>query len=113
MKKFIAIGLCLMLAAVAGLLYLNRYTMDETVITFASTYQDKPATLEATLWQTGNAEYAALICPGYSCDRQKWRPLANMLRAAGLTVMSFDYSGQGASSGTIGFDNAKTDAIPV
>jgi len=30
-----------------------------------------------------------------------------------MTVMTFDYSGQGASTGTIGFDNAKTDCIPL
>ncbi|MCQ2540569.1 MAG: lysophospholipase [Acetatifactor sp.] len=37
----------------------------------------------------------------------------NLFAVNGYAVMSFDYSGQGASSGTIGFDNAKTDAIPV
>ena len=81
-------------------------------IRFSSVYKETPVTLEASYWQGDNG-YAVLICPGYSCDRQKWRPFADVLAAEGFSVMSFDYSGQGASSGTIGFDNAKTDAIPV
>lgn len=113
MKKLLILSIILMLLAASLLLYMNRYTMGEQVFTFASTYGSRSVTLQATLWQQENAEYAALICPGYSCDRQKWRPFANMLRANGITVMTFDYAGQGASSGTIGFDNAKTDAIPV
>ena len=59
------------------------------------------------------ADYAVLICPGYSCDRQKWRPFADLFVKNGITTMVFDYSGQGASYGSIGFDNAKTDHVPT
>jgi len=92
---------------------LNHPTRNEESIFFNSTYKDEQVKLQASYMEVKNSEYAALICPGYSCDRQKWRPMADLLCANGITVMSFDYAGQGASSDTIGFDNAKTDAIPI
>ncbi len=91
---------------------LNLPTFHEEVFTFDSDYKGKPVVLEASYYEAPDAEYAVLICPGYSCDRQKWRPMANLFVEDGLSVMTFDYAGQGASKGTIGFDNAKTDAIP-
>lgn len=109
----LAAGLIFMLAAFVVLFVLNVPTMKEKVCSFPSTYKEKNVTLKATLWEAENAEYAVLICPGYSCDRQKWRPFADLFVKNGLTTMVFDYAGQGASSSTIGFDNAKTDAIPA
>lgn len=104
--------LCLVLALI-GTWVLDLPTRGERVVRFASAYKDRPVTLEASYWPAEQPSYAVLICPGYSCDRQKWRPMANLLASHGMAVMSFDYSGQGASMGTIGFDNARTDAIPV
>lgn len=92
---------------------LNIPTMQEKTITFDSTYGDDAVILKGSYWEVDGAEYAVLICPGYSCDRQKWRPMADLFVRNGYTTMSFDYSGQGASAGNIGFDNAKTDNIPV
>ncbi len=93
--------------------YLNIPTAKETVIRFPSTYKEKKVELEASVWTVENAEYAVLICPGFSCDRQKWRPFADLFVSDGYTTMVLDYAGQGAASSAIGFDNAKTDAIPV
>lgn len=113
-KKILAgAGILLMLLSLAALLYADRAALKEEVFTFGSQYKGKPVTLEATLYEQPGAEHAVLICPGYSCDRQKWLPFAAQLRQAGVTVMVFDYAGQGASSGTIGFDNAKNDDIPA
>lgn len=95
------------------LFVLSMPTISGESVRFSSTYKDSPVTLKGTYWEADDAEYAVLICPGYSCDRQKWRPFADLFVANGCTTMTFDYSGQGGSSGTIGFDNAKTDAIPV
>ncbi len=81
-------------------------------ISFQSTYKEDKVTLKGTYYEKENAEYAVLICPGYSCDRAKWRPMANVFLSNNISVMTFDYSGQGASYGRIGFDNAKTDEIP-
>lgn len=106
------VGLAFVLASFVAAFILNQPSTKEKTFSFASSYGDKAVSLEASLWEVQDAEYAVLICPGYSCDRQKWRPMADLLISNGLTVMSFDYSGQGASSGTIGFDNAKTDRIP-
>ena len=104
--------LCILLSFIC-MVILNMPTIHEKSFSFPSHYGDKPVSLEASLWEVSDAEYAVLICPGYSCDRQKWRPFADLFVSNGYTTMSFDYSGQGASSGTIGFDNAKTDKIPM
>lgn len=107
------LGLACLSLALAIAVFLNVPTCHEQVFTFDSTYNSNSVVLEASYWASNDAQYAVLICPGYSCDRQKWRPMANVLASHNLAVMSFDYSGQGASQGVIGFDNAKTDAIPV
>ena len=112
MKKKIISGIVLMLASLIMLTIINVPTFNEQVIKFESTYKDKAVELEASYYECDDAEYAVLICPGYSCDREKWLPMASLFRGNGLTVMTFDYSGQGNSDGTIGFDNAKNDCIP-
>ncbi len=102
-----------MLLSFVSLFSLSVPTMNEKTFSFESTYGEKDVSLQASMWEVKDSEYAVLICPGYSCDRQKWRPMADLFVENGYTTMTFDYSGQGASNGTIGFDNAKTDNIPV
>ncbi|MBQ0070741.1 MAG: alpha/beta fold hydrolase, partial [Spirochaetales bacterium] len=114
MKKNVSLflGILLILVSFVSVLILDIPTFGGKVIHFDSTYKSHNVTCEGTYWDVEGANYAVLICPGYSCDRQKWRPFADLFVANGYTTMVFDYSGQGASTGTIGFDNAKTDAIP-
>lgn len=112
-KVLIVAGAVCLLMAVVCCFILDLPTFSMKTVSFSSTYKDKAVILKASYREVEGAEYGVLICPGYSCDRQKWRPMANLFAKNGYTVMSFDYSGQGASFGTIGFDNAKTDAIPV
>ncbi|MCQ2554238.1 MAG: alpha/beta hydrolase [Clostridia bacterium] len=112
-RTFLITGVLCLILSFAMMFVYNIPTMNEQVLTFTSTYKSLDVTLEATYYEKENAEYAVLICPGYSCDRQKWRPFADLYLRNGLSVMSFDYSGQGASTGVIGFDNAKTDNIPM
>lgn len=112
-KQKICLGTVAMVVSLVLFFYLNVPTMREKVVRFSSTYKEKEVTLEASFWHVPDAEYAVLICPGFSCDRQKWRPFADLFVANGYTTMTVDYAGQGASSSAIGFDNAKTDAIPV
>ncbi len=88
------------------------HTIGGKEIHFDSTYKNDEVSLSATYFEKKDAKYAVLICPGYSCDRAKWRPMANVFLANNMSVMTFDYSGQGNSFGRIGFDNAKTDEIP-
>lgn len=88
------------------------HTLGGKEIHFNSTYKNDEVSLSATYFEKKDAKYAVLICPGYSCDRAKWRPMANVFLANNMSVMTFDYSGQGNSFGRIGFDNAKTDEIP-
>ena len=91
---------------------LNAPTFKEKTYKINSTYNDKEVTLRATYYEKENATKGVLICPGYSCDKQKWRPFSNLFVKNGFSTFVFDYAGQGGLSKTIGFDNAKTDAIP-
>ena len=91
---------------------LNAPTFKEKTYKIDSTYNDKEVTLRTTYYEKENATKGVLICPGYSCDRQKWRPFSNLFVKNGFSTFVFDYAGQGGSNKTIGFDNAKTDAIP-
>lgn len=111
-KKSFAVGLICISVSFILAFTLSLPTTREKRIIFDSSYGEEIVTLQGSYWEVPDAEYAVLICPGYSCDRQKWRPMADLLVANGYTTMSFDYSGQGASGGTIGFDNARTDNIP-
>ena len=104
-------GTVLMLTALVLSLTVAAPLRGERTVRFASTYKENEVTLEASIYETEGAEYGVLICPGYSCDRQKLSAAAGLFVENGMTVMTFDYAGQGAGSGTIGFDNAKTDAI--
>lgn len=112
-RNTILFGSFFSLIAFLAILFLDLPTLGGKLISFPSTYKHHEVILKGTYWEVNNAEYAVLVCPGYSCDRQKWRPFSDLFVANGFTTMIFDYAGQGASTGTIGFDNAKTDAIPV
>ena len=57
---------------------LNAPTFKEKTYKIDSTYNDKEVTLRATYYEKENATKGVLICPGYSCDRQKWRPFSNL-----------------------------------
>lgn len=116
MKKSKILGwvaLGLMVLSLVGIVFINRPTSREKVLRFPSTFEGKTSTLEASYYEVKDAEYAALICPGFSCDRQKLRPIADQFVSVGVTSMTFDYSGQGASTGVIGFGNAKSNHIPT
>ncbi|MCQ2428235.1 MAG: alpha/beta hydrolase [Clostridia bacterium] len=104
-------GLCLILASVIFTAVLNIPTSHEETVSFPSSYGDSPVMLKGSYYKADGAEYAVLMCPGYSCDRQKLRPFANIFVSNGMSVMTFDYSGQASSDGKIGFDNAKNDKI--
>ena len=110
-KILLILGVVLIAAALVMDIVLTVPTTKEKVLSFDSTYKGKEVTLKASYFEVEGAEYGAVICPGYSCDRQKVRTLASLFVENGISVMSFDYAGQGESNKTIGFDNAKTDAI--
>ena len=116
MKKknliLLIVGLCSMLFSFTLILTCSFSTLGGRNVYFSSTYKEDEVTLNGTYYEKKGAEYAVLICPGYSCDRAKWRPVADIFLTNNMSVMTFDYSGQGNSFGRIGFDNAKTDEIP-
>ena len=106
------LGLCSMFISAALIFACSWNTFGGREVYFSSTYKEDNVTLNGTYFEKKDAEYAVLICPGYSCDRAKWRPMADVFLKNNMSVMTFDYSGQGNSYGRIGFDNAKTDEIP-
>ena len=106
------LGLCSMFISAALIFACSWNTFGGREVYFSSTYKEDNVTLNGTYFEKKDAEYAVLICPGYSCDRAKWRPMADVFLKNNMSVMTFDYSGQGNSFGRIGFDNAKTDEIP-
>ncbi len=105
-------GLCSIALSLVFVLTSTFNAVGGRSVYFASSYKSDEVTLRGTYFEKKDAEYAVLICPGYSCDQAKWRPVANIFLKNGISVMTFDYSGQGNSFGRIGFDNAKTDEIP-
>lgn len=107
------LGFILIITSFSAFAFLNVPTNHEQKFKFQSSYGEKRVTMTASLWNVEDSDYAVLICPGYSCDRRKWRPFSNLFVENGFTTMTIDYAGQGASTSTIGFDNAKTDSIPV
>ncbi len=109
---FLIIGLVSIVASLVFSIISSYSSFGGKDISFQSTYKEDEVTLKGTYYEKKNAKYAVLICPGYSCDRAKWRPMANAFLSNNMSVMTFDYSGQGGSYGRIGFDNAKTDEIP-
>lgn len=107
-------GIVLLVVSFFMAFYLNLPTAGRHQISFITHYDGKQEVkLKGSYWAVKDSEYAVLICPGYSCDRQKWRPVADLCVKNGFSTMTFDYTGQGASMGVIGFDNAKTDRIPM
>lgn len=59
----------------------------------------------------GNKVAAVLLLEGFGSDQVAMRSLANEFTNAGLDVFSFDFSGQGRSSGGLTFNNAQTDYL--
>ncbi len=108
----LSIGLASIFLSLFFAIFSTYSTFNEKSISFESSYKENKVTLKGSYFEKKNAKYACLICPGYSCDRAKWKVMANVFLANNISVMTFDYSGQGASYGKIGFDNAKTDEIP-
>ena len=112
MKKYTkSIGLALIVISLILSIFLSIPTLSGKNFSLSSTYGEKKVTLRGTYYNA-NSDYTVVVCPGYSCDRQKWRPVADLLVHDGYNTVLFDYSGQGESDGVIGFDNAKTDNIP-
>ena len=59
----------------------------------------------------GKSSAAVLLLEGFGSDQVAMRSLANEFNLAGFHVFSFDFSGQGLSSGGLSFDYAQTDRL--
>jgi len=62
-------------------------------------------------YHRGNKETGIIILEGFSTDQMAMRSINSEFTKLGFHTFSFDFSGQGRSGGTLGFDNAATDRL--
>ncbi len=61
----------------------------------------------------GTIDAGILLLEGFGADQFMMKGIAHEFHKLGFHVLSFDYSGHGLSSGSIGFDNAQTDKLAL
>ena len=103
----ILIGLIFTALALTGL-YLGDNTLFESRPFFLSAADGDQ--LNGTYYP-GNLNFAVLLVEGFGSDQVAMRSLANEFNTAGFHVFTFDFSGQGSSSGSLTFDYAQTDRL--
>ncbi len=59
----------------------------------------------------GDQDVAILLVEGFNSDQVSMRSLAAEFNNAGFNVFTFDFPGQGSSSGSLTFDNTQTDRL--
>ncbi len=101
------IGASSIIFALSSIYFNDSILVDNYKITF----QDgQDSTLYGTYYP-GNAQAGVLILEGFSADQVMMRSLVAEYRQEQYHVFTFDYSGQGYSPGSLGFDNAATDRL--
>ncbi|MDX1358134.1 MAG: alpha/beta fold hydrolase, partial [Clostridia bacterium] len=60
---------------------------------------------------TGTLDQCVVICHGFSSDFTNTYRLKSIFHEQGYGVLLFDFTGHGASGGTVTFDNAQTDRL--
>lgn len=107
MKKLIYAGLLFLLIGIPGLLALDYPLLDRQPLTLIS---PEGTPLSATFYP-GSVPYGVLLLEGFGSDQHMLRSLVRDLRASGLHVFTFDFSGHGASPGSLEYDNASTGRL--
>jgi pimeloyl-ACP methyl ester carboxylesterase len=101
------IGLFLTACALIGL-YLGDLTLfDSRAFTLTTPEGDR---LNGTYFP-GSQDGSVLLVEGLDSDQVAMRSLANEFNNAGFNVFTFDFPGQGASSGGLSFDDTQTDRL--
>jgi pimeloyl-ACP methyl ester carboxylesterase len=102
-------GALLILITIVAIFFGDRALWDGQPFLF----QDREGASLAGTYYPGDAGYTGgvLLLEGFGSDSVTLRSLANEFARAGLSVMTFDFSGHGRSSGALTFDNAATDRL--
>ncbi|TFF96380.1 MAG: alpha/beta fold hydrolase, partial [Promethearchaeota archaeon] len=64
-------------------------------------------------YHKGNKDAGIIILEGFSTDQMAMKSINSEFSRLGFHTFSFDFSGQGKSGGTLGFDNAATDRLAI
>jgi pimeloyl-ACP methyl ester carboxylesterase len=96
-----------MLAGLAGLIHLNSAFRNQEILSFTGPDGDELA----AAYIPGSRDVGVLFLEGFGSDQIAMRPAASVFLETGAHVFTFDFSGHGQSSGTLGFDNAATDRL--
>lgn len=106
-NKIFLVGCFFLVMGIIGLLILDTPLSDWQPVTLTS---PEGAPLSATYYP-GKASKGIILFEGFGADQHMMRPMARDLNAAGWHVFTFDYSGHGESTGSLGYDNAATDRL--
>jgi pimeloyl-ACP methyl ester carboxylesterase len=63
------------------------------------------------IYSPGFKDAGIILLEGFSSDQTALKPIASEFSNIGFHVFTFDFSGQGKSSGALSFDNAATDRL--
>jgi pimeloyl-ACP methyl ester carboxylesterase len=99
----LACALVTILATFAG----DRALMGGREVFFLSADGDRLSATYYPGWQNGGV----ILLEGFGSDQVTMRSAASEFAQTGLSVFSFDFSGQGRSEGGLTFDNAQTDRL--
>ena len=69
------------------------------------------AVLAGTYYPGSNEKLGVILLEGFGSDQVSMHSLANDFHLSGFQVFTFDFAGQGQSSGGLTFDNAQTDRL--
>jgi fermentation-respiration switch protein FrsA (DUF1100 family) len=75
------------------------------------TFQDSNGDNLFGEYQPGTQNAGIIILEGFSTDLMAMRSINSEFSSLGFHTFAFDFSGQGRSGGTLGFDNAATDRL--
>ena len=107
MKKIFYAGLIFLFTGLLGLLALDCRLLIHQSLSLTS----PEGTRLSAAYYPGFTSNGVLLLEGFGSDQHMMRSLVRDLTASGLHVFTFDYSGHGASSGALEYDNASTDRL--
>lgn len=105
----LVVTIIILAGAITGLLVMNNVSTDTQLFRFTDNEGNQ---LSATYYE-GSLPIGVLIAEGFGSDQIAMQTITVELSLKGFHVFTFDFSGHGRSSGSIGFDNAQTDDLAL
>jgi len=100
-------GIVLLIASLALITAMDRPLRDAQTLTMVA----DEGTLLAATYIPGELDAGVMLLEGFGSDQVALRSAAREFARAGFHVFTFDFSGHGRSSGTLGYDNAQTPRL--